>query len=94
MDKRLKQEDSLNPLLATVFLDQTAKICKRIIYRRTKFGMLKLIVRPIYLQTLLYTDDIEEILQQAMVVWYEELKRKESVINVEKNKITWLSKQN
>lgn len=56
-------------------------------------------LRPVFLQTLLYADDIvlvagtPERLQQAVVEWYEELKRKGMVVNTEKSKVMWVSKQ-
>ena len=96
MQKGVKQGDSLSPLLFNVFMDEIHKICKRRTHR-TKIGNWKL--RPVYLQSLLYADDIvliadtQERLQHAVNEWYEELRRKGMEINIDKSKTMRISKE-
>ena len=96
MDKEVKQGDSLSPLLFNVFLDGIIKICKRRT-NRTKMGMWNM--QPVFIQTLIYAVNIVLIadapgkLQQAVIEWQEELKRKGMEINTEQSKVMWISKQ-
>lgn len=96
IERGVKQGDSLSPLLFNIFMDEITKRCKRRTHR-TQIGNWRL--RPVYLQVLLYADDIilvadrQERLQQAVEEWNEELKLKGMTINTEKSKVMWVSKK-
>lgn len=94
--KGVKQGDSLSPLLFLLFMDEVASICKRRT-GRTFLGRRKL--NPVIIQLLLYADDVVliadsmEKLQQAVIEWYEELRRKGMLINTNKSKVLHVGRQ-
>ena len=94
MEKGVKQGDSLSPLLFIIVMDQILKQCKRT--ARCKVGHYKM--RPIYVQSLIYADDIalivsnKEELQKAVTEWASAMKDRGIRINVKKSKVMVITK--
>jgi retron-type reverse transcriptase len=94
--KGIKQGASLSPLHFINFMDEITKQCKRRTLR-TRTGYWN--TRHIYLQALLYADDIvlvadnDKNLQRAVIEWGEELVRKGMRINTKKSKVMCVTKE-
>jgi retron-type reverse transcriptase len=95
MEKRVKQGDSLSPLLFIIVIDQILKQCKRGT-ARCKVGNYKM--TPIYVQSLIYADEIalivsnKEELQKAVTEWASAIEGRGIRINVKKSKVMVITK--
>ena len=96
MSKGLKQGDSLSPLLFNILMNEILRNSK-ILQPKTKIGHYNL--APVYLQCLVYADDImiitdsEHKLQEAINVWNSELEKKGMKLNKKKSKLIAINKQ-
>jgi hypothetical protein len=90
MERGVKQEDSLSPLLFISFMDKVLKICTRRT-ERMRVGYWNM--RPVCCQALLYADDTvliahsEDKLQGAVIEWTEILRGKGTAVNEMKSKV-------
>lgn len=95
MEKGVKQGDSLSPLLFVIFMNQVIKQCRR---RTGKMKVGNWMMRPIYVQSLVYADDIvilagkEEQLQEALTEWAHAFQDRGMEVNVSKTKVMQFTK--
>lgn len=96
MKKGIKQGDSLSPLLFIIAMNDIIKKCKRR-SPKTKIGNWNM--QPVYIQNLIYADDIIIIaentdqLQRALNIWNEEIQTAKLTVNIQKTKVMHVTKQ-
>jgi hypothetical protein len=90
MKRGIKEEDSLSPLLFTVFMDSVLKHCNR---RTPKVKISNWKLRPVYVQTLVYADDVvliantERDLQVSVTEWASTFSKRGFEVNIHKSKV-------